>query len=152
MFAALLNPNVNFNMPSLVWVGIAAAIFALIYFGAGAIGKKDVSVLDAAKLSARATNFLRHVDSLGLPSLAPLMKDVAAGNWDKITGHVETIFDQMDDKAVRTSMLETLDKSRLSQRLSKPEDREQLLTWLEGKLGVKIPREPSSDKPAADDA
>src|SRR5689334_21790375 len=120
MFAVTLSPSLNFNIPNLIWIAIAVAIAAVIYFGAGKLGNKDVSLLDAAKLSARATNFLRHVDSLGLPLLAPLMKDVAAGNWDKIPGHVDTIFDQLDVKAIRSSTLDTLDKNRLAQRLAKP--------------------------------
>jgi hypothetical protein len=97
-------------------------------------------VPELASIASRAANLLRHVDPLGLPFLAPLIKDASEGKWYKIPADVLTIFDQLDDKATRSGILDTLEKARLKQRLADPADRESLLKYLETQLNITIPR------------
>lgn len=124
-----------FNLPwgNLIWIGVAVAV----YFVASKFGLQNVAL---ATLPGRATTLLRFVDSLGMPMLAPLLKSVSGGHWSEIPKAVHTVLDQLDDKATRRGILESLVKSQITNRLTDPAEKESLLKFLEQKLGVSIPR------------
>lgn len=73
-----------------------------------------------AKLPERASNLLRHIDSLGLPVFATLLRDVAAGNWAKIPADVHGLLDALDDKKTRGAILDTLFEAQLARYLADP--------------------------------
>lgn len=91
-----------------------------------------------SKLPARAANLLRHIDSLGLPMLATLLKDVAERNWTKIPADVDALLDALDDKQTRSGILETIFVSQLTRQIGDADRRANLLALLEKQLGVTI--------------
>lgn len=96
-----------------------------------------------ARLAGRASTLLQHVQSLGLPALVPLLKDVAQGNWLAVPGHVHSLLDSLDDKTLRGGVLDTLFRAQLQRQLESPERQAALLRELEQRLGVtfKVPAE-----------
>jgi hypothetical protein len=112
-------------------LGLAGCVFA--FLGARAVPGKPAGPL--VRLSQRASQLLQHLQSLGMPALAPMIRELAQGNLASLPASVHSLLDQLDDKDQRAGILDTLFYAQLNRHVTDPERRAALLAELK-KRGI----------------
>jgi len=106
---------------------IAGVVFA--FLGARSIpaGKQAGPLV---RLSQRASTLLQHVNSLGVPAMGPLIRELSQGNFSTLPAAVHALLDQLDDKNLRGPILDQLFYAQLERQLGDETRRHKLLTEL----------------------
>jgi hypothetical protein len=113
---------------------VVLAAIAYFAFSRFALGESFPDSL--GKLPSRATNLLTHLDSLGLSFLKPVATAVAQKQWDQVPTAFNTVFDQLDDKATRGPILDTILERQLERVTGDAEAKAWLLETIGKKLNV----------------
>lgn len=124
-------------------LAIAGAAFA--FLGARNLPGKQAGPL--ARLASRASVLLQHLQSLGMPALAPIVRELAQGNFAALPAAVHAFLDQLDDKTQRQNILDALFAAQLARQIKDPILREALLNKLAA-AGVITPH--THDAPHSD--
>lgn len=141
MFSLLLIGGLFSNlMPDFKPMLMLLVLGALVYFGVRWFAGPAAASAVLMQLAPRAAKLLTKIESLGLPSLAPVLTATAERRWADVPALLHTFLDQLDDKLSRRPILDGLIDAQLDDQLGTPEKREPFLQRLEKKLGVTIPR------------
>jgi hypothetical protein len=122
------------SVPTNAWVGLLAAVAGL---GAYILLRGD-SKLEALKRDAIELSQLCAAN--GLPNTAGILNDVGVGDISGMVQHVRELKRQLTDEATRKQMLRHFLEVQFEKAINDPARREELLTAIESRLGVVIPR------------
>lgn len=108
-----------------LWAKSSPAASTAIAAGRGLLG-----------LVPRAATLLKHINSLGLTVLDPVLRAIAAGRWSDVPGLFHLVLDQLDDSTQRKAILDNLFYADLERRLGDDAKRADFIERLK-KLGLK---------------